>query len=47
VNPDFDSFANYGGPTSTMPPQPGSPAIDAGLNGVETNASRIGVASLL
>jgi hypothetical protein len=27
-------LGNYGGPTPTMPPEPGSPAIDAGLDSV-------------
>ena len=29
-NPLLAPLGNYGGPTQTMPPQPGSPAIDAG-----------------
>jgi hypothetical protein len=32
VNPLLGPLANYGGPTQTMPPLPGSPAIDAGNN---------------
>jgi hypothetical protein len=30
ANPLLASLGNYGGPTQTMPPLPGSPAIDAG-----------------
>ena len=30
ANPLLAPLGNYGGPTQTMPPQPGSPAIDAG-----------------
>ena len=30
--PDLAPLGNYGGPTQTMPPLPGSPAIDAGSN---------------
>jgi hypothetical protein len=30
ANPLLAPFGNYGGPTETMPPMPGSPAIDAG-----------------
>jgi hypothetical protein len=32
--PDLAPLGNYGGPTQTMPPLPGSPAIDAGLDSV-------------
>ena len=30
--PNLAPLGNYGGPTQTMPPLPGSPAIDAGSN---------------
>lgn len=30
ANPQLAAFGNYGGPTTTMPPLPGSPVIDAG-----------------
>ena len=30
VDPNLGPLGNYGGPTQTMPPVPGSPAIDAG-----------------
>ncbi len=30
AGPQLASLGNYGGPTQTMPPLPGSPAIDAG-----------------
>jgi predicted outer membrane repeat protein len=30
--PDLAPLGNYGGPTQTMPPLPGSPAIDSGSN---------------
>ena len=33
LNPLLASLGNYGGPTQTMPPLPGSPAIDAGTTG--------------
>jgi hypothetical protein len=33
-NPLLAPLGNYGGPTQTMPPLPGSPAIDAGLDSV-------------
>jgi parallel beta-helix repeat protein len=33
-NPLLAPLGNYGGPTPTMPPLPGSPAIDAGLDSV-------------
>jgi len=33
-NPMLSSLGNYGGPTLTMPPLPGSPAIDAGSDTV-------------
>jgi hypothetical protein len=33
-NPMLAGLGNYGGPTETMPPLPGSPAIDAGVNSV-------------
>jgi len=36
-NPLLAPLGNYGGPTQTMPPLPGSPAIDAGSDSV-TNA---------
>ena len=32
LNPQLAALAAYGGPTKTMPPLPGSPAIDAGGN---------------
>jgi hypothetical protein len=32
VNPILGSLGNYGGPTETIPLEPGSPAIDAGTN---------------
>jgi len=32
VDPQFAPLGDYGGPTQTMPPLPGSPAIDAGLD---------------
>jgi hypothetical protein len=31
-NPLLAPLGNYGGPTPTMPPLPGSPAIDAGID---------------
>ncbi len=31
-NPQLAPLGNYGGPTPTMPPLPGSPAIDAGVD---------------
>ena len=31
-DPELAPLSNYGGPTQTMPPLPGSPAIDAGSN---------------
>jgi hypothetical protein len=34
TNPVLASLGNYGGPTQTMPPLPGSPAIDAGDDAV-------------
>src|SRR5208337_976070 len=34
ANPLVAPLANYGGTTQTMPPEPGSPAIDAGNNSV-------------
>ncbi|HXB59359.1 MAG TPA: choice-of-anchor Q domain-containing protein [Candidatus Acidoferrales bacterium] len=34
--PDLASLGNYGGPTETMPPLPGSPAIGAGSVGANT-----------
>ena len=34
TNPLLAPLANYGGPTPTMPPMPGSPAIDAGVDSV-------------
>jgi hypothetical protein len=34
VNPLLAPLGNYGGPTQTMPPLHGSPAIDAGLDSV-------------
>jgi hypothetical protein len=34
VNPLLAPLGNYGGPTQTMPPEPGSPAIDAGTDSV-------------
>ncbi|MEI9959962.1 MAG: choice-of-anchor Q domain-containing protein [Limisphaerales bacterium] len=33
-NPLLAPLGNYGGPTQTMPPLPGSPAIDAGGSGI-------------
>src|SRR5205823_1124701 len=33
-NPKLSSLGNYGGPTQTMVPLSGSPAIDAGSNSV-------------
>jgi hypothetical protein len=35
--PDLAPLGNYGGPTQTMPPLPGSPAIDAGSNAATNN----------
>ena len=35
--PDLAPLGNYGGPTQTMPPLPGSPAIDAGSNDATNN----------
>jgi len=35
--PDLAPLDNYGGPTQTMPPLPGSPAIDAGSNAATNN----------
>ena len=32
IDPKLAALGNYGGPTETMPPVPGSPAIDAGSN---------------
>ena len=32
ADPLLSSLGNYGGPTKTMPPVPGSPALDAGSN---------------
>jgi fibronectin-binding autotransporter adhesin len=37
VNALLATLANYGGPTKTMPPLPGSPAIDRGLNSAIPN----------
>jgi hypothetical protein len=34
VNPLLGTLGNYGGPTDTIPLQPGSPAIDTGTNSV-------------
>jgi fibronectin-binding autotransporter adhesin len=34
ANPLLEALGNYGGPTQTMPPLPGSPAIDAGVDSV-------------
>jgi len=34
ADPGLASLGNYGGPTQTMPPLPGSPAIDAGTDSV-------------
>jgi hypothetical protein len=34
VNPMLGSLGNYGGPTETIPLDPGSPAIDAGNNAI-------------
>jgi len=34
ANPLLAPLGNYGGPTQTMPPEPGSPAIDAGTDSV-------------
>lgn len=36
-DPELAPLANYGGPTQTMPPLPGSPVIDAGTDSI-TNA---------
>jgi hypothetical protein len=35
--PDLAPLGNYGGPTQTMPPLPGSPAIDTGSNAATNN----------
>jgi len=37
--PQLAPLGNYGGPTQTMPPLPGSPAIDAGLSTANTPAT--------
>lgn len=38
-NPMLAPLGNYGGPTQTMPPLPGSPVIDAGSNGANIFAT--------
>lgn len=37
-DPNLLPLGNYGGPTMTMPPRPGSPAIDAGDNSLAKDA---------
>ena len=32
IDPELSALGDYGGPTKTMPPMPGSPTIDAGSN---------------
>jgi hypothetical protein len=39
LNPMLAPLGNYGGPTQTMPPLPGSPAIDAGSNTLALDAN--------
>lgn len=41
--PLLQALGNYGGLTQTMPPQPGSPAIDAGTNGTSFTTDQRGV----
>ncbi|MCB1689558.1 MAG: M36 family metallopeptidase [Halioglobus sp.] len=40
LDPMLDLLGNYGGPTQTMPPLSGSPAIDAGVSGSLTTDQR-------
>ena len=42
-NPLLAPLGNYGGPTPTMPPLPGSPAIDGGTSGTSFNTDQRGL----
>lgn len=44
VDPGLGALGDNGGPTPTMLPRPGSPAIDFGLNAESTPADQRGVA---
>jgi len=46
ANPILAPLGNYGGPTQTMPPLPGSPAIDAGNDFVFSASDQRGYARL-
>ncbi|MEO5914471.1 MAG: choice-of-anchor D domain-containing protein [Luteolibacter sp.] len=43
--PTLAPLGNYGGPTQTMPPLPGSPALDAGLNQYAYDAEQIALST--